>query len=841
MLLRRLCIILSVLLPLVGEAATGKREPYYPSSKSFGTAAMCVFGNSSACLPISRELLGRLDECAPSLNILGSLENIGVLLIDTYAEETFFQELAHRSTRATECQVSILQPKERPPLLKAGWAVFQEIFPLLHLLEKKKRELQKEHDDWNLAAADPRTAGPTGISAMRSRLKKQIASIDQSIRELMYQIPFGSQLDTQNALMPLLGLENVTENQFVGAFESGLNSVRGSLTEARDMFRKMENPKTGQQALDFSQKVELYNSPAGQEIIAFLDPHRRSLGCRFDSCYRDGPRNAKIATVIALLGATILTAGSASPFLVAATTLGATTLSAAQIQNSCFKKTTAITGEVFRECSSYALAQTTISQVNNLECATDLALASLEVVVGGVALKRLLDSRRLTRLTQAAERDGVQYVRTNSDGSVVTRAPDGRQITRSLNGRKETVYSNGTREVEENGVITVSYTNGMRDVRVNGITTTHLPDGTAFRKTFPDGRVEELTAPKTVESIVVTAKRHPAAAKLERFREVLRERNLKRYTAEHQRDFPSASSTEARAAAQLRVAEKERRVSELHNKCTSIKPNAQNMQAGKIFARYGMGFAAANTLISYTMATWNQVKDTKWAAALGYEVASSVIFGYISSRIFSKSSTTFVGKVTQGLMVNWVNNLADALVHQGLFNSDKEAREAVTEMARAPDFTKNVNELVAHMESRNDVQKFTDGIGDMSNNLLRAITGKDTVTDLSAAEVAALKPDALKDPVVRERILDLVDDQLYANGKNLTAGSSAFDRLTFNTVYGLGNVPVSTAIGMATFYAVCMNIDNPVRALAAFGTIQFVRGNASGVLYYNSRREAIGQ
>lgn len=844
MLLRRFYLILSVLLPLLGNATPTKLEPYFPPGNTWTESGMCMLGNSSACLPISRELLGRLDECAENLNILGSLENIGALLIDNYAEDTFFQELAHRSAYATECQVSILKPKERPPLLKAGWAAFDEMFPLLHILEMKKRELQREHDAWNLAAADPRTAGPTGITARRKRMKEQIASIDQSMREMLSQIPFGSQLDTQNALMPLLGLAKVSEDQFAGAFDSGLNAVSAALTEARDMFVEMRNTKTGQRKLDYSQKVELYNSPAAQEIVALLDPHRRSLGCLFDSCYRDGPRNAKIASIIALLGATILTAGSASPFLIAATTLGATTLSAAQIQNSCFKKTTAITGEVFRECSSYALAQTTLSQVDGIACATDIALASLELVPGVIAAKRLLESRRLARLSQAAEREGVQYVRTNADGSVVTRAPDGRQITRSLNGRKETVYSNGTREVEENGVVTISYTNGMRDVRVNGVTTSHLPDGTAFRKTYADGRVEELFPPPGTDkphAIIVTAKKKPVSAKLESFREAVRVRNLKRYTAQHQKEFPNASAAEARAAAQIKLAAKEKRISNLHKQCTAVKPNAQNMEAGKIFARYGMGFAAANTLISYTMATWNQVKDEKWAASLGYEVASSVIFSYISSRIFSKSETTYIGKVTQGTLVSWVNNMADALVHQGLFSSDEEAREAVSEMAKAPDFTKNINALVDHMESRTDLQEFTDGIGDMSNNVLRAITGKEDVKDLSAAEVAALKPESLKDPIVQERLLDLIDDKLYAEGRDLTTGSSGLDRLSFNTVYGLGNIPVQTAIGMATFYAVCMNIDNPVRALAAFGTIQFVRGNLSGVLYYNSRKEAIGQ
>jgi hypothetical protein len=807
---------------------------------------MCSLGASAGCRTVSRELLGKLDECSVYTNIAGPLENIGAFLLDNYAETLFFQELTNRSIRATDCQVKILEPSQRAPLYGSGWAIFKELLPILNLLQAQKQSLYAEFHEWDLAASDVRTAGTTGARAARKRIQSKIDSIDQSIKQLLSQLPFGSQPDIQRALAPLIGLNNVTAAQFNGAYASGLTATRTSLIEAQETFRSVQDPGTSQFNLSLSQKIELYSTPAAQSLMSQLDPQKRSLGCYFEACYKTGPRNAQIAAVVAILGATILTAGEAAPLLAAVTSLGAATFSAVQVQNSCFKSTTAATAEIYNNCSAYALANTAISQVSGIQCAVDAALASLDAVPGVLAVRQMVRARRLAESFSTIESAGVRYIRTNADGSVVTKAANGAETTRFLNGRSETIFSNGTRVVEENGIITTSYANGLKDVKANGITVSYLRDGTAFRRTHADGRIEELLVDNEVHvlnDITVTSPSRPSLLNraVDSIQETIYNRNVRKYADEYRREHPRASRAQVDEYARAKAAAKRERLNQLQNRCTSVRANPDNAVAASLFTKYGIGIGAATTGISYTLATWDQVKDRNWGQRLGYEVVQAVILSYLTSKINASPGSSFIRKVTQNNLTAFIGNVGEALVHQGLFSSNQDAEAAVTAMASSPNFKNDVNKLLDYMNNRDDIQKFVDGMGDMSNNFLRAITGKERVEDMTAAELAALDQKSLQDPEVQMRMLDLVDDRLYSSGMNVTSGNQALDRLTFNTGYNLANVPIQTAIGIGTFYAVCMNVDNPVRAFMAFSSIQLARGSLSGTIYYRTRREIIDQ
>ncbi len=865
-LLVALSFCFSVFSVALGQSNSDKTKftPFYPSQHSAGAGVLCSLGNSSKCERVSTELLRNIDKCSTSLKVMGLVENVGFLFRDSYAETFFFQELTNRTVRATDCQVSILKDSKRAPLHQASWKIFQELQPILKLLSEERKRLQQEHDSWNLAAADPRTAGASGATDARKRLQTRISSIDQSIDGLLAQVPFGSQKDTRKALKPLIGKDSVTQAQFIAAYTKGLDKVKSSLIQTQRTFKKILNEKTGEYNLSTSHKIELYSTPGAQALLDQLDPRRKSLGCMFDACYKTGPKNAKIGALIAIGGATILTLGQASPLLAAVTTLGAVSLSATQVQHSCFRSTIASTAEVYNSCSAYALANTTLSQVNGLQCAVDVALASLDAVPGAAAIRKLVQTRRLANGVKSLEQTGFRFIRKNSDGSIVTRASNGTddvEMTMHLNGRRETVWSNGTKQVEENGVTTTFYNNGMKDIKQNGITISHMPDGTPFRKTFADGKTEDLLEKaddiNEVEEIVVTAKknkssddglvispdRKPGAISnaLKKFRKRQYNKNVERFSAKYKSENPGATNSEAMAHGRSLAIAKERRIADLHKQCTSVKPNASNIEAGKIFAKYAVGFNSANTLIGYTMATWDKAKDFNWAASLGYELTKTIIFSYLSSKVLTGGSLSFPKKVAISNATNFFANMGDALVYQGFFQSTEEAKAEIEKMAKSPTLVSDINKLLDFLHNRPEIQEYADGIGDMSNNLIRAVTGKDKLEDLTEEELAEINQDSLKDPEVRERLLDLVDDQLYAGDKNYTTGNAALDRLAFNTGYDLVNTPVQTAIGMASFYAVCMNIDKPLHALAAFGTIQFVRGNASSLIYFRARENAIGQ
>jgi hypothetical protein len=356
------------------------------------------------------------------------------------------------------------------------------------------------------------------------------------------------------------------------------------------------------------------------------------------------------------------------------------------------------------------------------------------------------------------------------------------------------------------------------------------------------------TAPaemKVGEEIVVTAKRPSKNTVTERFiartHQWSYDRHFRRYSAEYKKAHPEAPESEVTAFASKAAEAKRARLENLHRQCTSVK-TPEAIKAAAIFSKYSVGFGVGNTLLSYSIATWDKVKDFTWGKRLGYELTKAIILSWLNSRIQSSGSTSFPKKVTNTMKLSFLGNIGEALATQGIFQNTDDAKQAMSAMAESPHFTEDVNGLLDYLNNRNELQTYVDGIGDMSNNLMRAITGKNEVHDMTAEELSKLDQNALKNPEVRERMLDLIDDKLNSEeDKIYTTGNIGLDRFTFNETYELGSVPVQTALGVGTFYAVCMNIDNPIKALAAFGTIQFTRQNAAGFLYYRTRNNFIGQ
>ncbi len=183
----------------------------------------------------------------------------------------------------------------------------------------------------------------------------------------------------------------------------------------------------------------------------------------------------------------------------------------------------------------------------------------------------------------------------------------------------------------------------------------------------------------------------------------------------------------------------------------------------------------------------------------------------------------------------------EAGIYQTFFSGgEAEARRKLDEMMASPTFAQDMNELEAYLNNRSQLQEVVDGVGDFSNNFVRTLTGREDTQDLSAEEISRLSPDALQDPVIQERLMDLIDDKLHLDNGGVS-GSIALDRLGFNTTYNLASIPVNMAIGVATFREVCGNLDNPAAAIAALGAITMTRQFTAGYIYYRTKQEAINQ
>lgn len=400
--------LLITFLPLILSStvfaqAQRKYQSFYPDAPSAKESFMCAMADSAGCQDISQETLAELDNCATSQSIGGPISSIGYLLMNRYADSVFFQEMANRSHWHTKCQLKMLESDSRRSLGDAAWAVYEALSPLIDVLREKRKEEEDKlavYSSRPLSFAELKSAEYGVVPGSRHR--KAIEDIDHAIASLLEQLPFGGNEEVRNKMARDV-LRKPSKAQFTQNYDLALANLAVKYREADRSFSSIQNKNTGEYALTFSHKTELYKGPGARDFLKRVDPQEKSLVCRFDACFEKGPRNVQIGGFILLGAATVMTLGTASPFLIAAASAGAMAMSASAVQDSCFKDTLNVTGEAVRTCSAQTLAQTTISQVNKVQCATDAALLALDAVPGLLILKRAASARMAARAGVADE------------------------------------------------------------------------------------------------------------------------------------------------------------------------------------------------------------------------------------------------------------------------------------------------------------------------------------------------------------------------------------------------------------------------------------------------------
>lgn len=326
----------------------------------------------------------------------------------------------------------------------------------------------------------------------------------------------------------------------------------------------------------------------------------------------------------------------------------------------------------------------------------------------------------------------------------------------------------------------------------------------------------------------------------------LRLENLKRRASANaarikaERPAMDAATIERRAYVEAYA--RRARVLELKKACNANGVNEASARAGALYGAANLSLTVGTTAGTYALANWNKVKDEEWAKRLGYEVFMSYLISKWGSKIATNQAATVGGKIMSGYGMNLKTNLIESTVYSTFFSHDKEkARARIDEIAKSPTFDEDVARLDDYIKNRSRVEEFADASGDAMRDVYQAITGR-RVSEIRPEELQNLNPDALKDPVVIERLMDTVADQMYSQevGGN-TYGNRFLDRFIFDTEWGIHAVPRSIFVGMITYQAVCANIDNPAKALAAFGLIQGANKVGSSMIYYHNKSEQINQ
>lgn len=325
-----------------------------------------------------------------------------------------------------------------------------------------------------------------------------------------------------------------------------------------------------------------------------------------------------------------------------------------------------------------------------------------------------------------------------------------------------------------------------------------------------------------------------------RYEKLIRE--TQKQNSKLKKEKPNLSIDERHKEAQVIAFQKRSRSLELKHLCTATTPSIASGKAGALYSSANLSMTVGLTGITYAAANWEKEKNSDWAKRLGYEVFMAYLISKWGSKIATNQASTVAGKVASGYVMNFKISMIESAAYGAFFSNDKEAaKKSIEKIANSPHFEEDIKKLEEYVEKRSRIEDFVDATNDAYREVVSALMGR-RIEDITPAELKNIKQDAFKDPATIERLMDLVGDQAYSEEmKGDTYGSKMADRLAFDTEWGLHAVPRGVIMGMITYQAVCRNIDNPLKALLAFGVIQGTNKAASSLIYFNLKADQINQ
>lgn len=283
----------------------------------------------------------------------------------------------------------------------------------------------------------------------------------------------------------------------------------------------------------------------------------------------------------------------------------------------------------------------------------------------------------------------------------------------------------------------------------------------------------------------------------------------------------------------------------IQKSCSSLSSNPTSVQAATKYAQWNTGMSIVLTTGAYFNAHLDEVgvKDLGWTKRLSYELGMAIFSAKWGSKIVSKQSSGFAGKIAEGHVAAGTIASIDAAAYGAFFSGGGDkAKEELEKITSSAEFKKDLKTLEDFIRNKNDFEDLSDDVGDFSKNIVRWMTGKNKVDDITVEEIRKLDPETLKDPIVMERMMDTIEDQLYSqelHGKTL--GNKSLDRLAFDLNWNIEAVPRGVILGMLTYQVVCRNMADPKLAVGGFLAIQGANKSISGDRYFKAKAKEINQ
>lgn len=293
---------------------------------------------------------------------------------DQLTEELFFQSIAQRSHRSSQCHLQALDVYSTDAAEQARfnqWArdAFRNIEEELRYYVRLRSEYREEIM-WRRMALDHHDVSEAQWNSRRriAELEQKVAELNLSMKALTAKVPLGNHAAVSEALIRLAEREQVSDADFRTAYRDKLQELRGEINRSVRYFNENRNAD-GTYRIDKDLKINFANS--GQIDTAFESMNEgeafsNSLQCRIEARYRTGHQITEIFKMVALAGATVLASEVVIPIRA-----GAAALSAA----SAAARITYMGAEFTLLALNGAVAATTISDVVR-SCAGPTVLVS---------------------------------------------------------------------------------------------------------------------------------------------------------------------------------------------------------------------------------------------------------------------------------------------------------------------------------------------------------------------------------------------------------------------------------------------------------------------------------
>jgi hypothetical protein len=284
--------------------------------------------------------------------------------------------------------------------------------------------------------------------------------------------------------------------------------------------------------------------------------------------------------------------------------------------------------------------------------------------------------------------------------------------------------------------------------------------------------------------------------------------------------------------------------------CQSQTENPELLTAAKRYLALTSALSIGGTSYGYYKNNKDKLVDRKmeFVTKLGYDLSMSYLMAKIGANIMNTPGSGVLQKYALANATSAGINVLDAITYAKFYGiTEEEARIKVEEIMHSKEKTAELQKLDKFIDKEGLIEKFKDEIVSNYRKALK-LKSKDEILGAPPYKTlgdkfSTLTESDLEKPEVKDKLVKAVYLQMNTGGlSEYSSGNKGVDRWVFDRTWNatLG-VPKGIAVGIATFQVLCLGSGSPVTSLGVATGMQFANQFLSGDLYYNTRKEAIGQ